>query len=97
LAFTANFQPNLIQAVILGKFGGLVSDGLSAEAVHHHMKDLLPVLLDGLAGRAIRTGQPILARYGRVKLAEPIADALQADLIVHLIGNRLEALLKRGR
>ena len=66
----------------------LVSDGLSAEAVHHNMKDLLPVLLDGLAGRGIRTGQPILARYGRVKLAEPIADRLQADLIVHLIGER---------
>jgi ethanolamine ammonia-lyase large subunit len=66
----------------------LVSDGLSAEAVHHNMKDLLPVLLDGLAGRGIRTGQPILARYGRVKLAEQIADRLHADLIVHLIGER---------
>lgn len=66
----------------------LVSDGLSAEAVHHNLRDLLPVLLDGLAGRGFRTGQPILARYGRVKLAEPIADRLQADLIVHLIGER---------
>jgi ethanolamine ammonia-lyase large subunit len=66
----------------------LVSDGLSAEAVHHNMRDLLPVLLDGLAGRGVRTGQPILARYGRVKLAEPIANSLQADLIVHLIGER---------
>jgi ethanolamine ammonia-lyase large subunit len=66
----------------------VVSDGLSAEAVHHNMPDLLPVLLDGLAGRGIPTGQPILARYGRVKLAEQIAEGLQADLIVHLIGER---------
>jgi ethanolamine ammonia-lyase large subunit len=66
----------------------LVSDGLSAEAVHHNMNDLLPVLFDGLAGRGISAGQPILARYGRVKLAEAIADALQADLVVHLIGER---------
>ncbi len=29
----------------------LISDGLSAEAVHHNLHDLLPVLLDGLAAR----------------------------------------------
>jgi ethanolamine ammonia-lyase large subunit len=66
----------------------VVSDGLSAEAVHHNIKDLLPVLLDGLAGRGIEVGQPLLARYGRVKLAEPLAERLQADLIVYLIGER---------
>jgi ethanolamine ammonia-lyase large subunit len=66
----------------------LVSDGLSAEAVHHNMNDLLPVLLDGLASRGITMGQPIVARYGRVKLAEPIADRLGADVIVYLIGER---------
>jgi ethanolamine ammonia-lyase large subunit len=66
----------------------VVSDGLSAEAVHHNMRDLLPVLLDGLAGRDIETGQPLLVRYGRVKLAEQIAERLKADLIVYLIGER---------
>lgn len=66
----------------------LISDGLSAEAVHHNMKDLLPVLLDGLAGRKIAVGQPMLAPYGRVKLAEPVAEALGGDLIVYLIGER---------
>jgi ethanolamine ammonia-lyase large subunit len=66
----------------------VVSDGLSAEAVHHNMKELLPVLQDGLAGRGMTSGQPILARYGRVKLAEDIADCLEAELIVYLIGER---------
>jgi ethanolamine ammonia-lyase small subunit len=66
----------------------LVTDGLSAEAVHHNLPDLLPVLLDGLAGRGISTGKPLLARYGRVKLAEQIAERLRADLVVHLIGER---------
>jgi ethanolamine ammonia-lyase large subunit len=66
----------------------VISDGLSAEAVHHNMKDLLPVLLDGLEAHGIGTGKPILVPYGRVKLAEPIADAVNAELIVYLIGER---------
>jgi ethanolamine ammonia-lyase large subunit len=66
----------------------LVSDGLSAEAVHHNMKDLLPVLFDGLRGRHFEVGQPLLARHGRVKLAEPVADRLEADLVIYLIGER---------
>ena len=66
----------------------LVSDGLSAEAVHHNIPDLLPVLQDGLAAREISVGRPLLAQYGRVKLSEPIAEALNAQVIVHLIGER---------
>ncbi len=66
----------------------LVSDGLSAEAVHHNVPDLLPVLLDGLAARGIDVGEPLIARYGRVKLAEAVADRTQADVLVYLIGER---------
>jgi len=66
----------------------LISDGLSAEAVRYNMPDLLPILLDGLHGNCIEVGVPIVAPYGRVKLAEPIAEALDAELIVYLIGER---------
>jgi ethanolamine ammonia-lyase large subunit len=66
----------------------LISDGLSAEAVHHNMNDLLPVLLEGLAAREIGVGKPLVAPYGRVKLAEPVAQALDAELVVYLIGER---------
>jgi ethanolamine ammonia-lyase large subunit len=73
-------EPNVVQI--------LISDGLSAEAVHHNVKDLLPVLLDGLHGMKISTGVPLLARHGRVKLAEAVAEKLQADLVIYLIGER---------
>ncbi|AUX48748.1 ethanolamine ammonia-lyase [Sorangium cellulosum] len=66
----------------------LVSDGLSAEAVHHNIPDLLPVLLDGLAARGVSVGQPLLARHGRVKLAEAVAERLDARLVVVLLGER---------
>ena len=66
----------------------LISDGLSAEAVNHNVPELLPLLLDGLTSRQWRLGRPILARYGRVKLAEAVAEQLQTDLVVYLIGER---------
>ncbi|HET6324778.1 MAG TPA: ethanolamine ammonia-lyase subunit EutB [Planctomycetaceae bacterium] len=66
----------------------VVSDGLSAEAVHHNLPDLLPTLVDGLTSRHISLGRPIAVRYGRVKLAEQIADALECELVVFLVGER---------
>ncbi len=66
----------------------IVSDGLSAEAVHHNIPDLLPVLIDHLAEKQISAGKPILAPYGRVKLAESIGEALQPKVIINLIGER---------
>ena len=46
------------------------------------------MILDGLIGRNLSTGQPLVTRYGRVKLAEPVAERLEADVIIHLIGER---------
>jgi ethanolamine ammonia-lyase large subunit len=66
----------------------LVSDGLSAEAVHRNVPELLPVLTDGLTARGMSLGKPLLARYGRVKLAEPVAELLGARVVVHLVGER---------
>ena len=66
----------------------LISDGLSAEAVLENVSDLMPVLCDGLSACGVTFGAPILARYGRVKLAEPVAERLGARLVIHLIGER---------
>jgi ethanolamine ammonia-lyase large subunit len=66
----------------------IVSDGLSAEAVHHNIPSLLPVLVESLEARSINVGQPILAPHGRVKLAEEIGDTLKPQLVINLIGER---------
>jgi ethanolamine ammonia-lyase large subunit len=66
----------------------LVSDGLSAAAIHHNLPDVLPTILEGLASNTVTVGQPLLARYGRVKLAEHVGELLGADLVIHLIGER---------
>jgi ethanolamine ammonia-lyase large subunit len=80
--FVAKMQPENRQVQIL------VSDGLSAAAIHHNLPDVLPTILDGLAGKGISVGQTILARYGRVKLAEHVAELTGAELVIHLIGER---------
>jgi ethanolamine ammonia-lyase large subunit len=66
----------------------LVSDGLSAAAIHENLPDVLPTILDGLANCRISVGQPLVFQYGRVKLAEHVAELLGADLVIHLIGER---------
>lgn len=66
----------------------IVSDGLSAEAVHHNIPDLLPVLSAALTKNGFSVGRPILAPYGRVKLAEDIGNALTPKLVITLIGER---------
>jgi ethanolamine ammonia-lyase large subunit len=65
-----------------------VSDGLSARAVHENLPQLWPVLDDALRAGGYRMGPPMFARHGRVKLAEPLAEALDPDLILLLLGER---------
>jgi ethanolamine ammonia-lyase large subunit len=66
----------------------VVTDGLSAEAVHANLEQLLPVLLDGLSRRELTLGRPIFARYGRVKLVESLAERLRSRLTIVLVGER---------
>jgi len=66
----------------------VITDGLSADAVHHNAEKLLPPLVNGLRRSNISIGLPIIVRNGRVKLAEHIAECLQPKLVVMLIGER---------
>ncbi|HEX5446602.1 MAG TPA: ethanolamine ammonia-lyase subunit EutB [Pirellulales bacterium] len=66
----------------------VVSDGLSAAAVHANLAELLPVLLDGFAAQDIAVGELLAVCNGRVKLAEAIARRSGARLILLLLGER---------
>ncbi len=66
----------------------LVSDGLSAEAIHSGASDLVSVIQDGLGAQSITLGLPIVAPFGRVKLAEAVSLRLGAELVILLIGER---------
>lgn len=66
----------------------LVTDGLSAEAVHANLGELLPVLRDGIKALKFSEGTPIVCRHGRVKLAERVALKLGTRLTLLLVGER---------
>lgn len=66
----------------------IVSDGLSADAVHHNVPELVPILLDGLASAGASVGRPVVAPLGRVKLIEAVGDVTRCALVILLIGER---------
>ncbi len=77
-----NFSPegNDVQIV--------VTDGLSAEAIHHNVSEMLPVLMDGLKSKNYSMGKTMFVHYGRVKLSECIADSLDCNLVIMFVGER---------
>lgn len=66
----------------------VISDGLSAEAVHAGIPTLMPVLQDAFAAQGVRCGETVVAPYGRVKLAEQIAARTKAPLTIMFVGER---------
>jgi ethanolamine ammonia-lyase small subunit len=66
----------------------IVSDGLSALAVHRQATPLLALLLPKLQHDNWRLSPIVIARFGRVALEDQIGQMLGAQLAVMLIGER---------
>jgi ethanolamine ammonia-lyase small subunit len=66
----------------------IVSDGLSALAVHRQAPPLLGELWPKLTADGWRLGAVVVARFGRVALQDEIGEALGAQLALMLIGER---------
>jgi ethanolamine ammonia-lyase small subunit len=66
----------------------VVSDGLSALAVHRHAPALLAAVLPRLHADGWHIGPIVVARFGRVALQDEIGQILGAELALTLIGER---------
>jgi ethanolamine ammonia-lyase small subunit len=66
----------------------VISDGLSARAVEENVVDLLPMLKHGFALHKWSYGLPVIVQRARVAVADQIAEALSARLVINLIGER---------
>lgn len=65
----------------------VLSDGLSPRAAEAHLETLWPGLLRHLSSLG-PLGVPVAVRRGRVAVADAIAAAVGATVVVHLIGER---------
>jgi ethanolamine ammonia-lyase small subunit len=65
----------------------VVADGLSARAVQEHAEPVLQHVMTALP-RSWRVGPLVIARQGRVAIGDAIAEALQAECVAVLIGER---------
>src|SRR6478752_302644 len=66
----------------------VVSDGLSALAVHRQARHVLEALLPKLKGEDWRLAPIVVARFGRVALEDEVGQLLRAPLALTLIGER---------
>jgi len=66
----------------------IVTDGLSARAIQTHAKPVLADLLPALRVEGWQIAPLVVARRGRVAIGDAIANALRADCVVVLIGER---------
>ncbi|MDO5676759.1 MAG: ethanolamine ammonia-lyase subunit EutC [Propionibacteriaceae bacterium] len=65
-----------------------VVDGLSAAAITNNLKDIYPVIEQGLKSAGLTVGTPFFIENGRVGLMNDINTIVKAKVVVLLIGER---------
>lgn len=66
----------------------VVGDGLSAAAIEANLRQIFPVLRQGVQTAGLTFGTPFFVKYARVGVMNDIGDLLQPDVIILLIGER---------
>jgi ethanolamine ammonia-lyase small subunit len=64
------------------------ADGLSSLAINSNLERILPILTDGLTSSGINLGTPFFVKYGRVATEDMVSEALGAQVVCVLIGER---------
>jgi ethanolamine ammonia-lyase small subunit len=64
------------------------ADGLSASAIEHNLRDIMPVVRQGLDQAGLKLGTPFYVKYARVGLMNDVNAIVSAKVVVTLIGER---------
>jgi ethanolamine ammonia-lyase large subunit len=83
----------------------VISDGLNANALNEHLRNVLPPLRHALAQAGVHVGEiDVVLENGRVRAGYHVGELVEATLVVHFIGERpgtglntLSAYLTYGR
>jgi ethanolamine ammonia-lyase small subunit len=65
-----------------------VGDGLSGAAIEHNLRQILPVLREGLQGAGLSMGTPFFVKNARVGLLNDVNTVVDAKVCAILIGER---------
>ena len=66
----------------------VVGDGLSAAAIEANLRQILPILKQGVQAAGLSFGAPFFVKYCRVGVMNDIGDLLQPEVLILLIGER---------
>jgi ethanolamine ammonia-lyase small subunit len=66
----------------------IAGDGLSSPAITSNLKDIYPMIVEGVKAKGYTIGTPIFVKYARVATMDKISEALNAKITLILIGER---------
>lgn len=66
----------------------VVADGLSSTAINANIKNVLPMLTDGLKSAGLKVGTPFFVRFGRVAVEDQISELVGAKVVCIFVGER---------
>jgi ethanolamine ammonia-lyase small subunit len=66
----------------------VVGDGLSAAAIEANLRQILPVIKQGVQSAGLTFGTPFSVKYCRVGVMNDIGEAIKPDVVILLIGER---------
>ena len=66
----------------------VVGDGLSAAAIEANLRQIFPVIKQGLQSANLTLGTPFFIKYARVGVMNEVGDIIKPDVVVLLIGER---------
>ena len=66
----------------------VVGDGLSAAAIEANLRQIFPVIRQGLQSANLTFGTPFFIKYARVGVMNEVGDIIKPDVVILLIGER---------
>jgi ethanolamine ammonia-lyase small subunit len=66
----------------------VVGDGLSAAAIEANLRQIFPVIKQGVQAAGLTLGTPFFIKYARVGVMNDVGELIKPDVIILLIGER---------
>ena len=66
----------------------VVGDGLSAAAIEANLRQIFPVIKQGVQAAGLTLGTPFFIKYARVGVMNDVGDLIKPDVVILLIGER---------